>query len=195
MNTFRVILLLGYVLLFSNCSRRIPETPQSPKEERGEVHPEPSRIWKDADSLAFQPNCPGKILPISYRMLIADTVQIKNKLITEGDFPGVVNKDTLVIDIPLPDGTWEKFRITQVQVMAPVLAAKYPYIKTYSGNSMLYPADQVRLEINSGTVRIMILSTRGTILLESFCPDDHLRVISFYKKNMPEGTKENFERK
>ncbi len=195
MNTIRFILLLGSILLLSSCSRKVPETTHSPKEEKGEVQANPPRIWKDIDTLNITSSCPGKTLPLSYRLLLADSGQVKNKLLTEGDFPGVVSKDTIVIEIPLPDGTWERFRISQVQVMAPVLAAKYPYIKTYAGNSLIYPGDQVRLEVNSSTVRIMILSTRGTIMLEPFCNDDHSRMMSFYKKNMPEGSKENFERK
>lgn len=194
MNTIGSILLLVLFLLGS-CNRQVTETSSPVKEVKGEGQTRANRMWRDADTLKFRPSCPGKILPLSYRLLEADTVQIKKQLLIEGDFPGVVSKDTVFIELPLPDGSWEKFRITQVQVMAPVLAAKYPDIKTWSGNSTLYPADQVRLEVNSYTARIMILSTRGTILLESFCSDNRKLVMSFYKKNMPEGSKEIFERK
>ena len=194
MNILRIILLFEIFLLLS-CSRRIPETVQAGKEEHGNVQSVSGRFWKDADTLLKNPSCPGKILPLSFRLLTVDTNQVKAKLLSEGDFPGVVNKDTVFIDLPLPDGSWESFRISQIQVMAPVLAAKYPNIKTYSGNSTIYPADQVRLEINSSQIRIMIFSTRGTILIEPFCPDNHTRMMSFYKKNMPEGSKENFEGK
>ncbi len=106
----------------------------------------------------------------------------------------MIAADTLSIEIPIPDGSWEVFRVSQVQVMAPELAAKYPYLKTYSGTSKLYPADQIRLEVSPDGIRGMILSSRGTILVDPFCKNDKLHMISFFKKNLPEGGKEDFEK-
>ena len=153
------------------------------------------RIWKDTDSTFTKNTCPGKVFPITYRLLEVDTAKVRKLFIVHSDQPGVITKDTLLIEIPIPDGTWEKFKINQVQVMAPELAAKYPYLKTYSGTSMAYPADQIRLEANPEGISGMILSTRGTILLDPFCKDDKLHMISYFKKNLPEGLKEEFEEK
>ena len=195
MNKFKFVLLLSVTGLLLACSKKVTDPPASQQELPVVKNTATQRFWKDIDTSFVNRNCPGKIFPIAYRTLKVDSSLVKEKLLIEGDFPGVVNKDTLELEIPLPDGTWEKFRINQVQVMAPVLAAKYPYIKTYAGSSMVYPADQLRMELNSATARIMILSTRGTILVEPACGEDKVHVISFFKKNMPEGSKEDFERK
>jgi hypothetical protein len=40
----------------------------------------------------------------------------------------------------------------------------------------------------------MILSSRGTIMMDPFCGFDTLHVISYYKKNLPGDVKEEFER-
>jgi len=134
-------------------------------------------------------------MPLGYRLLETDTSNLRKKLLIEGSEPGLIATDTIEIDIPLPDGTWEMFKLFQVQVMAPELAAKYPYLKTFSGNSKTFPADQIRLEVYPGGIRAMILSSRGTILLDPFCENDKLLMISYYKRNLPEGTKEEFETK
>ena len=153
------------------------------------------RIWKDADS-GFDPaSCPGKIMPSAYRLLTVDTVVANKKLVFQGKEPGLIAIDSVEVEIPMPDGSWEKYKISQVQVMAPELAAKFPYLKTYAGYSLQFPADQIRLEVNPEGIRVLILSTRGSILIDPVCKDDKIHMISFFKKDMPEGSKEDFERK
>lgn len=153
------------------------------------------RLWKDAGITHEKLICPGKIIPLSYRMLDTDTAAAKQLLLIDGPAPGLVSTDTILLDIPIPDGTWEKYRINQVQVMAPELAAKYPGIKTYSGVNVVFPADQIRLEVNPQGLRGMVLSDRGTILLDMYCENDIIHMISFFKKYLPEGSKEDFENK
>lgn len=153
------------------------------------------RIWKDTPGNISPPLCQGKIYPLRYRLLDVDTAMVKNLLIKQGREPGKINTDTILIEIPFPDGSWESFSISQVQVMAPELAAKYPYLKTYSGNSKLYPADQIRIEATPDGLRVMVLSVKGTVLIDPFCDNDKVHMISYLKRDMPEGAKEEFEKK
>ncbi len=156
---------------------------------------ESGRLWKDTYEKFSPPSCTGKIYPLRYRMLDVDTAMVRKFLVVQGNEPGKLNLDTLLIEIPYPDGTWESFRISQVQVMAPELAAKYPFIKTYSGNAKLYPADQIRIEVSPDGLRVMVLSVKGTMLIDPYCNNDKVHMISYLKKDMPEGAKEEFERK
>ncbi len=48
----------------------------------------------------------------------------------------LTNSENLLIDLPLPDGSFAKFKLTSSQVMHPELAAKYPRIKTFSGQQV-----------------------------------------------------------
>ena len=48
----------------------------------------------------------------------------------------LLNNNTLLVDLPLPDGRYVKFELTASQVMHPELAAKYPSIKTFSGRQV-----------------------------------------------------------
>lgn len=154
-----------------------------------------TRIWKDTDASTGNLSCPTQPLPLEYRLLNIDTAESRKLLIFQGAASGEVSGDTVLIEIPMPDGSWELFEVNQVQVMAPALAAKYPELKTYSGKSKIYPADQIRLEANPTGIRCMILSDRGTVLLDPFCKTFPLHMISYYKKNLPHGSKDDFESK
>ena len=48
----------------------------------------------------------------------------------------LLNNNTILLDLPLPDGSYAKFELTSSQVMHPELAAKYPSIKTFSGQQV-----------------------------------------------------------
>jgi len=182
-------------LLLTGCTPKYSGGQTETKAPVQESYNSSTKIWKDSDSTITIKACPGKIYPLKYRLLDVDTGKVRKYLIFQGSKPGEISSDSVTIDIPLPDGSWEQFKIFQVQVMAPELAAKYPYLKTYAGSSIIYPADQIRLEVNPEGIRVMILSTRGSIIIDPFCKDDKIHMISYFRKNLPEGIKEDFEKK
>ncbi len=186
------LLFPAAISLLQGCSSKSTRLPAEQSETVSVTQQTSDRLWKDPDTSFTRPGCPGKILPLSYRMLELDTANVRKQLIVQGPEPGLVSKETFNIEIPLPDGTWEQFTMTQVQVMAPELAAKFPYLKTYAGTSTVYPSDQLRLEAGPDGVSAMILSTRGSIMLDPFCKGDKIHMISYFKKNLP-GGKEDFE--
>ena len=50
--------------------------------------------------------------------------------------PANENSRTVVVALPLPDGTFADFKVFETFNMAPELAAKYPDIKSYRGMAM-----------------------------------------------------------
>jgi hypothetical protein len=48
----------------------------------------------------------------------------------------LLNHDSVLVDLPLPDGSYVTFKLTSSQVMHPTLAAKYPTIRTFSGHQV-----------------------------------------------------------
>ncbi|WP_426490534.1 reprolysin-like metallopeptidase [Hymenobacter sp. 102] len=71
-----------------------------------------------------------------------------------------------VISLPLPDGTSQRFRVVQVPVMAPELAAKYPDIRTYAAQGIDDPTATARLDISPDGLHAMILSARSTVYID-----------------------------
>ncbi|RSK35995.1 reprolysin-like metallopeptidase [Hymenobacter metallilatus] len=71
-----------------------------------------------------------------------------------------------VISLPLPDGTSQRFRVVQVPVMAPALAAKYPSIRTYAAQGIDDPAATARLDLSPEGFHAMILSGGSTVYID-----------------------------
>ncbi|SDY05843.1 zinc-dependent metalloprotease [Hymenobacter psychrophilus] len=67
------------------------------------------------------------------------------------------------IELPHPDGTLHRYTLTQVPVMAPALAARYPRIRTFAGRSLDEPAATVRLEWTSAGLHAQLLGADGAV--------------------------------
>ena len=74
----------------------------------------------------------------------------------------------VTLELPYPDGTLHRFALTQVPVMAPALAARYPQIQTYAGHGLDEPTASVRLETSPAGLHAQVLnSNSGTLSIEA----------------------------
>ncbi|HRI58834.1 MAG TPA: M12 family metallo-peptidase, partial [Saprospiraceae bacterium] len=61
------------------------------------------------------------------------------------EFTFEAGQKSCTVQIPQADGTLEPFAVVYTQVMAPGLAARYPEIRTYAGESMVTPGKRIRI--------------------------------------------------
>ena len=69
----------------------------------------------------------------------------------------------VTLELPYPDGTLHRFAITQMPVMAPALAARYPEIRTYAGRTLDDAGTAVRLENTPAGLHARILTPTGPL--------------------------------
>lgn len=69
------------------------------------------------------------------------------------------------LEIPLPGGGTELFVLHESQVMAPLVAAEHPELKTYSGKSSLHPGYQIKVTLSPSGFNAMILGAKGDAIL------------------------------
>ncbi len=64
---------------------------------------------------------------------------------------------TLPLEVPLPNGTTEIFKMTESPVLSPEIAAQHPEIKTYTGNGTQNPNYMMRVTITPDGFNAIIL--------------------------------------
>jgi len=73
--------------------------------------------------------------------------------------PPETQRDAAVpLELPYPDGTLHRFALTQVPVLAPALAARFPNIRTYAGQSLDDPTTTARLETSPAGLHAQVLT-------------------------------------
>lgn len=70
----------------------------------------------------------------------------------------------IVLPLPMPDGSTIRFRIVQSPVMEPLLAAKYPEIRTFTGQSIDDPAVTMRCDLTPQGFHATVVGTEQGIV-------------------------------
>ena len=97
----------------------------------------------------------------------------------------------LVIDLPFPDGSFQQFIISETNLLPIELAAKYPQIKTWSGQGLTDRTATVKIDITQFGFHAMILSANGSFFIDpyNFTTSDTYIV---YEKNNLIGNQRGF---
>ncbi|UOQ67154.1 reprolysin-like metallopeptidase [Hymenobacter volaticus] len=99
-----------------------------------------------------------------------------------------LRNSTTVISLPLPNGTSERYRMAQVPVMDPRLAARYPMIKTYVGQSLDDATASVRLDVSPAGFHAMIQGASRTVFIDPAADGNTVQHLVFNRSSMSQGT-------
>jgi hypothetical protein len=80
--------------------------------------------------------------------------------------------DNKIITLPMPNGSFERFRIVESPMMESGLAAEFPEIKTYSGYSIDNPSSYVRFDTTMFGFHAMVRTTEGLVLIDPYTAND-----------------------
>jgi subtilisin-like proprotein convertase family protein len=96
------------------------------------------------------------IIPMEYR-----AVQWQLPVLEAQIMPIVDQPNThVVIQLPMPDGTVERFDIQEMSVMAPELQARYPQIRCFTGKGVDDPTAMIKCDLTPQGFHAMIQSNR-----------------------------------
>ena len=145
-------------------------------------------IWSEVNesSLSARP-ADRLIVPSSYRVFQLDKFALRSVLNeVPNEFSGDAMLRQTIITLPMPDGTLNRFRIEQSLVVEPGLLKKYPELaNTFRGQGIDDPTATVRFDMLPNGFHSMILSPKGTVMVDPYSQGDTNNYITYFKRDAP----------
>lgn len=146
---------------------------------------ESSPMWSEMKAAQKSTNQERWIIPDKYRAVTLNKAALQKAL--KSSTPGKSNKETMLIDIPMPSGEIQQFAVSESSIMAPELAAKYQDIKTYKGRSITDPRATIYMDVTPKGFHAMILRPNGTVFIDPYYRNSDEHYVSYLKKDYSYG--------
>ena len=138
--------------------------------------------WNDVSEANIQTTGERVIKPVKFRTLNLNIPDLKSLLQSAPLEKNVLPKNSnSVISLPMPDGTFLRFKFVDSPIMEDGLAVQFPEIKTYMGQGIDDPYSSVRFDITPLGFHAMIFSERGTVFIDPYAKGDNFNYISYFK--------------
>lgn len=141
-------------------------------------------LWTDKQETEIVPAGERVIIPHTYR-----TVTLNRSLLTNllnqapMEVPNFISQETIEIELPMPDGSMQKFAFVESPVMTPELSARFPEIKTYLAKGITDPYAACRFDYTLQGFHAMILSPNGRVFIDPYSKGDIDNYISYYSRD------------
>lgn len=142
-------------------------------------------IWQTVDENALA-GTPGErwIVPLAYRTFRLDADGLRRVLNqAPAEFSQRAVDAPVILSIPMPDGTFAGFAISDSPIMEAPLASAFPEIRTFSGRGIDDRAATMRFDVTPAGFHAMILSPGGTIFVDPYRRGDAANYVSYYKRD------------
>ena len=152
-------------------------------------------LWEKLDPLAkATAKTETVVLPQRFEMVALHRDSLTTALADAPlEFTAAAESSPLVVTLPAPDGTFDRFEIVDSPVMAPELAAKFPQIRSYSGRAVDDPTASLRFSVSPDDFHAQVLSPSGAYYIDPYVENDAASpYISYYRRDLPAGADRPF---
>ena len=87
----------------------------------------------------------------------------------------------VVIALPMPDGTFARFRVVESPMVAPELAAKFPEIRTYTGQGLDDRTATTRFGWTPEGFHAIVIGIGGSVYIDRYSPSAPDYYVSYRK--------------
>ncbi len=143
------------------------------------------KFWATTTEAAITPIGKRQIVPQAYLVFKLNGSLLKDLLFAAPSEKTVkINESTCIITLPLPNGTYQKFKVVEASIMEPALAAQFPNIKTFSVKGVDDPYANGKLDWNEFGFHGMIRTVNGgDFFVDPYCLQNTTDYITYYTKN------------
>ncbi len=126
-----------------------------------------------------------QIVPGKYKTMKLDLAQLEPMLKKAPLWhTEAAAKKNTTLTLPMPDGSFEKFKIVYAPVMHPDLAAKYPMIRSYAGYGIDDPTAYVRFDLTQKGFHAFVRSAKNSdAFIDPYAKGTTEDYIAYYKKD------------
>ncbi|MCX6272174.1 MAG: M12 family metallo-peptidase [Bacteroidetes bacterium] len=140
--------------------------------------------WNMADVPGLEFKAKADTWARNYQAYHLSLINLKNML-AEVPYESTVSlkKSPFIFSLPMPDGSFSRFRLVESPVMEKGLADAFPEIKTYAGQGIDDVTATLRCDLTQWGFHAMMISANGTVFVDPpnrFITDEY---ISYYKKD------------
>ncbi|MAU02085.1 MAG: hypothetical protein CL608_33530 [Anaerolineaceae bacterium] len=150
-------------------------------------------LWQDVDEATLRLSSERPIVPTAYRVVSLDWNKLNGLLANTPDSVAEAANSEVILSLPLPDGTYGRFQISQTAVMHPDLAAKFPEIQTYAGVGLDDSTAYARLDTTPKGFHAMILSVNGRVFIDPYSTAGVDLYQSYYANDFIPNLPDDFE--
>ncbi len=138
--------------------------------------------WKTVNESNIKISGERTIVPQKYKTFELSGKEFKELLFAAPNEKKVALRNSpTILELPLPDGTIQKFRAVEAPIMAPELAAQFPSIKTFNVEGIDDPRANGKLDWTDFGLHGMIRSTSGDVFIDPYNRNTTTHYISYYK--------------
>ncbi len=142
-------------------------------------------LWSDISEALFAKEGGKKDYVQQYRTLVLDTTAL-SQLLSQAQSEEAVSlrEATSEISLPLPDGTFARFRFVESATMAPGADPDSLPISTYMGQGIDDIYASVAFDLTTEGFHAMMTTGDEVVYIEPYQREDMVHYICFYKRDL-----------
>ncbi len=125
------------------------------------------------------------IVPVQYRFIRLELQNMREMaaLIPHESLVREGTAEPFALELPAPDGAFQKFLVAESPIMEQGLADRYPMIKTFVGHGISDPYAVIRFDITPAGFHAQILTPQGAWYIDPYSLSTNEFYISYFREN------------